>query len=134
MSREGNLKGAEREALVVAELSRLGFETFTGNGNTTCDIIAVKHGLCLRIEVKGTSGTGGKGFSGPFSGLPNCNGGNPDCRLCDILIRVGEQGEIYMQRSILHSINKASAELPLREEINSRTTKKNLRRAQQMEN
>ena len=110
MSREGNLKCAEREALVIAKLSRLGFETFIGNGNTTCDIVAVKHGLCLRIEVKGTAG------------------------LCDVPIRVGEQEELYMQRSALHTINAASAELPLREEINSRTTKKNLRRAQQMEN
>ena len=134
MSREGNLKGAEREALVVAELSRLGFETFIGNGNTTCDIVAVKHGLCLRIEVKGTAGSGGKSFSGPFSGKPNHHGGNPDCRLCDVLVRVGEQEELYMQRSALHTINAASAELPLREEVNSRTTKKNLRRAQQMEN
>ena len=94
MSREGNLKGAEREALVVAELSRLGFETFTGNGNTTFDIVAVKHGLCLRIEVKGVAGSGGKSFSGP-TGCLSTSGGNPCCKYFDILVRVGENDELF---------------------------------------
>lgn len=125
MSREGNLKGAQRELRVSLDLMSKGFEVFRPMHPTSCDILALKHGLTLRIEVKGMSGHTGKSPSGPVAMLYGGSGGNKgDCRKFDVLVRVSENNELFYQRSVLHSSNKASADLPLREEINSRTTLK----------
>jgi hypothetical protein len=76
-------------------------------------------------------GAHGKSFSGPFAQMPRQQGENPDCRLCDVLVRVDEGNTLYWQRSIRY---KGSAfNLPLREEYTPGTTKKNLSRAQVLE-
>ena len=133
MSREGNLIGAERELLVSLDLMRRGFEVFRPMHATSCDILALKYGLTLRIEVKGTS----KGFrnpSGPVSSLPTKNGSPPDCREFDILVRFQRDGEMTWQPSVHFSSNKAAAELPIRWEYSNYITKKNLSRAQKEKN
>ncbi len=133
MSHAGNLKGAEREMLVSVDLLRRGFEVFRPVCATSCDVLALKYGITLRIEVKGPP-KGYRNPSGPVAGLPTRHDGGPDCQLFDVLVRCSDDGEMCYQRSILHTINKASAELPLREEVSKSTTKKNLRRANQLEN
>ena len=129
MSREGNLKGVERESIVVAEFAKMGWETFSGNGNTSCDLIALKQGVMLRVEVKGMGGNTKKP-SGPYSCIPKHRGSTFDCRECDILIRFNSEGETFWQRSIAYK--GESQGLPLREEYNKKTTKKNLSRALSM--
>jgi hypothetical protein len=130
MSREGNLKGVERESLVVAALAKMGWETFSGNGNTSCDLIAMRQGVLLRIEVKGMGGHT-KQPSGPYSCIPKHRGSTFDCRECDVLVRFNSKDEVFWQRSAAYK--GESHGLPLREDYSKHTTKKNLERAERME-
>jgi hypothetical protein len=129
MSREGNLKGVERESLVVSEFAKMGWETFSGNGNTSCDLIALKQGVLLRVEVKGL-GNKSKRPSGPYACIPKHRGSTFDCRECDILIRFNSKGDAFWQRSAAYK--GESHGLPLREKMSIHTTKKNLSRALSM--
>jgi hypothetical protein len=135
MSREGNLKGAAREMRVTLDLMERGFEVFRPMSTATCDLIALKYGIPLRIEVKGVHGKTSKHPSGPIATTESSRGGNnPNSKLFDVLVRFNDIGETFYQRSILHTINAASADLPLREEYSKSTTKKNLSRAEGLEN
>ena len=131
MSREGNLKGVERESLVVAEFAKLGWETFSGNGNTSCDIIAMKDQVLLRVEVKGTRH---RKPSGPYAGIFVTNSSDTskaDCREFDILVRVADNNEMFWQRSVFYKGEKFG--LPLRDEYDINTTQKNKDCAQYLE-
>ena len=133
MSHVGNLKGAEREMLVSVDLLKRGFEIFRPACATSCDIIALKYGKSLRIEVKGVRASQKRrNPSGPVGSFKNVTGGNADCRLFDVLVRVADDNTLLYQRSIFHKTNAASAELPLRESVSHHTTKKNLERALSM--
>jgi len=130
MSREGNLKGVERESLVVAEFAKLGWETFSGNGNTSCDIIAMKDQVLLKVEVKGATQ---RKPSGPYAGIRSIsnNHSNADCREFDILVRVADNNEMFWQRSVFYKGEKLG--LPLRDEYNINTTQKTKDCAQYLE-
>ena len=130
MSREGNLKGVERESLVVAEFAKLGWETFSGNGCTSCDIIAMKDQVLLRVEVKGAYHHV-KHPSGPCAFVAKSSGSTPNCREFDILVRVADNNEMYWQRSIFYKGEKLG--LPLRDEYDINTTQKNKDCAQYLE-
>ena len=130
MSREGNLLGIQREAFVIAEFAKRDWETFSGNGNTSCDIIALKDGVSLRVEVKG-QGNRKREPSGPCGSTPSRNSSTPDCREFDILVSFSSDGQMFWQRSILYK--GESYGLPLREERNPSTRKDYINRAQQME-
>jgi hypothetical protein len=136
MNREHLLRGAEREAAVVSDLFKKGFEVFPAFGTgSSCDMIALKHGELLRVEVKGSKhGTQRRKTAHPSGPVASLGHGSKDsdCRLFDIHISVLDSGEILYQRSALHVVNKASAELPLREDYSKHTTKKNLERALSM--
>jgi hypothetical protein len=131
MSREGNLKGAAREMSVALDLMSHDFEVFRPLSTATCDLIALKYGISLRIEVKGVHGHCRKP-SGPVTTRKSRGGNNPDCELFDILVRFNDNEEMFYQRSALHSINKASADLPLREEFDKNVSNKVRERALSM--
>jgi hypothetical protein len=112
-------EGAAREAICKADLLRRGFEVFVaGAGNTSFDIVAYKHGLLLRIEVKG-------GHHVPHtSPVAICSHSNWNCHRFDILACVDGSNVRYL-RSIFHTFNAASKEL-VGEEIASKMTRKDL--------
>lgn len=136
MGREHLLKGAEREGLVAVAFLKLGFEVFTAFGTgMSCDMVVSKHGFLLRVEVKGPRHGGARRNYAPAGPVASLGHGSKasNCTLFDIHVTVLDTGELAYNRSIHHTINAASAELPLREEYSNRTTKKNLSRAQRME-
>jgi hypothetical protein len=106
--REHMLEGAAREAIVVADLLRRGFEVFQAVGQFSCDLIAHKNGFLLRVEAKGPPHPGRipKGVIGRA-----CEkSGNPKCDRFDILATVVD-GTVHYNRSKLFSGNTASSEL-----------------------
>lgn len=44
--------GRANEMKAAAALIENGYEVFMGVGNTSCDMVALKDGICLRVEVK----------------------------------------------------------------------------------
>lgn len=52
-------RGTLAEAKVVVWLMERGYEVFTAFGNTSCDLVAVKDGVALRVEVKAVTLTQG---------------------------------------------------------------------------
>lgn len=51
--REHLREGAARQALVIVDLLRRGFEVFAEVGNSSFDLVAHKDGTLIKIEVKG---------------------------------------------------------------------------------
>ena len=117
-----HLEGAAREAICKADLLRRGFEVFGAEaGNTSFDIVAHKHGLLLRVEVKGEPKAP---RTSPIAYTSNSN--SVDCRKFDILAVVDGNSVRYL-RSIYHPFNAASQEL-VGEEIPSSSTRHDLLR------
>jgi hypothetical protein len=126
MSKEGNLKGIEREALVIAELSRKGFETFKALGATSCDLIALKLGVCLRIEVKGIH-TRGTWRRGPITSEGRGKG-HPDCRKFDVLAQVDDDNKIvHYTRSAICKVSDLVLELTKDNESYDRKVRNDVR-------
>ena len=130
MSRAENLKGATREAATVLDLMQRGFEVFRPTSTASCDLIALKYGITLRIEV-----TGGRraSESGPITQHSSSGGRSLDCRLFDVLVRHIETGEVLYLPSMHLKESAATLDLPLRWIPSKYTTKKTLSRTQQME-
>jgi len=119
-------EGAAREAICKADLLRRGFEVFVAEaGNTSFDIVAYKHGLLLRVEVRGRKKAP---HTGPVSSMDNRTG---VCTKFDVLAVV-DNSEVHYLRSILHTFNEASKELVGEEVASKKTTKKNLLRRESM--
>lgn len=125
MSREMNLKGAWRESVVAADLQSKGFEVFTALGTASCDLIAHKYGLCLRIEVKGPH----HGVA-PIAPL-GCMSKARYCSDFDVFATVVDKDTIVYARSVLHIPNKASKELGMAE-YSPHTTKRYIERARKL--
>ncbi len=129
MSREMNLKGAEREMTVALDLMRRDFQVFRPVSTATCDLIALKYGVSLRIEVTGgytcTS-------SGPITQISKYGGRSVDCRLFDVLVRCADNGEmVYLPSGFLKK-NEATEDLPLQWLYNKNTSDKVRERAKDM--
>ena len=45
-------RGRVAEAMCIAYLTQLGWDVFVGFGNTQADLVAVRNGTCVRVEVK----------------------------------------------------------------------------------
>jgi hypothetical protein len=130
--RDKVLKGGLHEAQVLADLMQRGFEVFHGfTGKESCDLVAKKHNSTLCIEVKGENchGTKNQPPKGPVASLKQ----SEDCRNFDVLAFVFDNGQIQYNRSCLHQLNKASADLPLSTEVSKKTNKKWLLRAKYLE-
>lgn len=48
-------KGAWAESIAMSVLMKDGWEVFVGFGNTSCDLVGIKSGTAVRIEVKSAS-------------------------------------------------------------------------------
>jgi Holliday junction resolvase-like predicted endonuclease len=119
-------EGAAREAICKADLLRRGFEVFiAGAGNTSFDIVAYKHGILLRVEVKG--GHHKIPSTSPVASI--CK--SLDCRKFDVLAAV-EGNTVRYLRSLFHTFNAASKELVGEEVASKMTSKKNLLRRESM--
>jgi len=133
MSRENNLKGSIREARAVLDLMQRGFEVFRPTSTATCDLVALKYGTTLRVEV-----TGGlskrPSASGPVTQQSSSGGSCVDCRLFDLLMRYTDEGDrcVYLPSMYLKK-NKATKDLPILWEPSKHTPQKNLSRIQQLE-
>ena len=123
MSHVGTLKGAEREMIVSVDFLKRGFEIFRPACATSCDILVLKYGESLRIEVKGLRRRGSNP-SGPVASVPSRNGSTPDCRDFDVLASVLDTGEIIYQPSVRLSRNRSTEDIPLRWEYSKRVTNK----------
>ena len=127
MQDQRQAEGAAREAIVKADLLRRGFEIFSAEyGTTSFDMAAYKHGLFLRVEVKGDTRRVPR--NSPVGGILKRS---LDCRKFDVLAAVDNQAVRYM-RSLLHGFNAASEELVGAETPSKATTRKNQNRAKKL--
>ena len=110
-----HLEGAAREAICKADLFRRGFEVYgTEGGNASFDIVAYKHGILLRVEVKGEA------KSPRTSPVAITSTSTMDCHKFDILAVVEGVSVRYL-RSVLHTFNAASKELVGKETGSTKT-------------
>lgn len=54
---DSSVAGPLGEGHAIAHLAGLGYHVFVGFGNTPCDLIAMKDGKTIRVEVKTSTGT-----------------------------------------------------------------------------
>lgn len=123
--REHMLIGASRELAVAADLARRGFEVFLGHGNLSCDMVAYKFGIFVKIEVKG-------GSERPYRGAPcgrSSTKASTHCERFDVLATVDAAYTVQYNRSIYHEHNAASLELSGEDAYSKCTTHKIIARA-----
>lgn len=88
-------RGTVAETLAAAWLLEQGYEVFLGLGQASCDFIALKDGICTRVEVKAAS------VRSDFA-KPVVSGVKPDCFdmllivLPDNTIVVNPTNQIYL--------------------------------------
>ena len=103
--REHMLEGAARQASVETDLLRRGFEVANGTGLVSCDLIALKAGVCLRVEVRGKKK---KPF--PYGPVTNVlSGQKKHATWFDVLATVGNS--IQYNRSAAYKPNAVCLEL-----------------------
>jgi hypothetical protein len=126
--REHIKEGAARQAIVIADLLRRDFEVWQEVGPASVDLIASKHTILLRVEVKGEK-------HAPTSNLPvfsmRDRGGtrnSQSIRWFDVMAIV-EKNSVRYSRSGLHTLNSASKELVGEESIPGPTTIKSMKHA-----
>jgi hypothetical protein len=101
-------KGAINELTVTVDLMKKGFEVFqAASPNSSCDLIALKNGYPVRIEVKGRT------LAKHRSKLSTSwKSKHYDARRFEVLAAVCGT-DVQYKRSMFHALNPASEELVL---------------------
>lgn len=123
--REHILTGDAREYLVMADLTKKGFEVGRMSGKASFDIAVYKDSKLYRVEVKGE--TDGPRSSGPVGSLSPK--GNLRANEFDIVATVYNNGSIKYNRSLFCASTTTTLELTLDDTPSKKTRKDILARA-----